>query len=75
MRIFVFESQTREGLHAFAGDIAGNRLPGRVGPWRLIGGSPPGGSLPHGISRKMIEHAITAKGFQMWRLKAEPAAK
>ena len=42
MRIFLFESQTRDGLHAFAGDIAGTRLPDRVGPWRLVSGSPPG---------------------------------
>jgi hypothetical protein len=72
MRIFVFESQTRQGLHAFAGDIAGSRLPGRVGPWRLIGGSPPGRSLPHGIPRRMIERAIGTEGFQLWRLKVAP---
>ena len=69
MRIFVFESKSRHGLHAFAGDIVGSRLPDRVGPWRLIAGSPPGGSLPHGIPRRMIERAIDAEGFQLWRLK------
>ena len=73
MRIFVFESQTRMGLHAFAGDIAGTRLPGRVGPWRLIRGSPSGGPLPHGIPRRTIERAIGAEGFQLWRLKEEAA--
>ena len=74
MRIFVFELQTRMGLHAFAGDIAGSRLPARVGPWRLIHGSPPGGSLPHGIPRRPIERAIVADGFQMWRLKINAPA-
>ena len=75
MRIFLFESQTRDGLHAFAGDIAGTRLPGRVGPWRLVSGSPPGASLPHGIPRRMIERAIGVEGFQLWRLKVAPVAK
>ncbi|MGO9743854.1 MAG: hypothetical protein ACLPN5_20530 [Roseiarcus sp.] len=75
MRIFVFESQTRQGLHAFAGDIAGSKLPDRVGPWRLIHGSPPGGSLPHGIPRATIERAIDAEGFQLWRLKVAATAK
>ena len=74
MRIFIFESQSRDGLCAFAGDIAGTRLPGRVGPWRLVAGSPPGSSLPHKIPRRMIERAIGAQGFQMWRLKPEPVA-
>ncbi len=75
MRIFLFESQTRQGLHAFASDIAGTRLPDRVGPWRLVSGSPSGGLLPHGIPRRMIERAIGAEGFQLWRLKATPEAK
>ncbi len=75
MRIFVFESQTRQGLHAFAGDIAGSKLPDLVGPWRLISGSPPGGELPHKLPRRMIERAIVADGFQMWKLKATPTAK
>ena len=75
MRIFLFESKTRQGLHAFAGDIAGSKLPDRVGPWRLISGSPPGGALPHKIPRRMIERAIGVEGYQMWRLKAVPTAK
>jgi hypothetical protein len=75
MRIFVFESSKHMGLHAFAGDISGSRLPDRVGPWRLIRGSPSGGSLPHGIPRRTIERAIGAAGFQMWRLKIDEPAK
>ena len=77
MRIFVFESQSRKGLHAFAGDKTGSRLPGSVGPWRLLFGSETGRSLPHGISRPPIEEAIVAEGFQLWRLKvaAEEAAQ
>lgn len=75
MRIFVFESQTRQGLNAFAGDIAGSRLPERVGPWRLISGSPSGSALPHSISRRTIERAIGSTGFQLWRLKDTAVAK
>jgi len=67
VRIFVFESQTRQGLNAFAGDIAGSRLPERVGPWRLISGSPSGSAL--------IERAIGSTGFQLWRLKDTAVAK
>ena len=75
MRIFVFESQTRKGLRAFAGDIAGSKLPNQVGPWRFIRSSPPGGPLPHGLPRRAIEGAINSEGFQLWRLKAAEAAK
>ena len=74
MRIFAFASETRTGLHAFAGDKVGSRLPSRVGPWRLIFGSAPGRQLPHGISRAAMEQAIRAEGFQMWRLKTEDPA-
>jgi hypothetical protein len=70
MRIFVFASERHKGLHAFAGDGGGSRLPARVGPWRLLFGSAPGASLPHGIGRPAIERAIVAEGFQLWRLKS-----
>lgn len=74
MRIFAFMSETRPGLHAFAGDKAGSRLPHRVGPWRLLFGSGSGTHLPHGISRTAMEQAIRTEGFQMWRLKTEAPA-
>ncbi len=70
MRIFVFASETREGLHAFAGDKMGTRLPSQVGPWRLLFGSASGGSLPHGVQRGPIERTILAEGFQLWRRKS-----
>lgn len=75
MRIFVFVSQTRQDLHAFAGDLVGSKLPDRVGPWRLLRGVPPGSALPHGISRSAVERAIGAEGFQLWRLKVAESAK
>jgi hypothetical protein len=75
MRIFVFASESLDGLHAFAGDRVGSRLPTRVGPWRLLFGSEPGNALPHGISRRPIERAILLGGFQMWRLKPPASQK
>ena len=70
MRIFIFRSETRENLHALAGDAAGSRLPERVGPWRLISAAPAGAPLPYSIPRPGIEKAIRSKGFQLWRLRA-----
>jgi hypothetical protein len=74
MRIFAFASETRPGLHAFAGDKVGSRLPPVAGPWRVLFGSAPGSHLPYGISRSAIERAIRAEGFQMWRVKAKDPA-
>ena len=74
MRIFVFKSQTRQDLHAFAADITGTKLPERFGPWLLIGSAPHSGPLPHRFPRPAIERAIHTEGFQMWRLKAAAAA-
>ncbi len=69
MRIFVFASESRKSLHAFAGDSMGSRLPDGVGPWSLLFESAAGAALPHGIGRRPIERAIVAEGFQLWRLK------
>lgn len=73
MRIYIFKSETRTELRAFAGDEVGSMLPKHHGPWTVTGivgsGSPP----PHKISRDAIEEAIELHGFQMWKL-AKPAA-
>jgi hypothetical protein len=69
MRIYVFASESRKGLHAFAGDSSGSRLPARVGPWRCLFAAAPGASLPHGIARRTVERAIVAEGYQLWRMK------
>ena len=37
MRIYIFKSETRRGLRAFAGDPAGSKLPNQHGPWTPIG--------------------------------------
>jgi len=75
MRIFAFASESRPGLHAFAGDKIGSRLPSVAGPWRILFGSAAGTHLPYGISRPAMERAIRAEGFQMWRVKSKTPAR
>ena len=74
MRIFVFRSHSRPGLGAFAGDNAGNRLPEKFGPWRLVATVPHNVALPHGVARPGIETAILGEGFQLYRLKTNVPA-
>ena len=68
MRIYIFKSETRKELHAFAGDPEGSRLPVHHGPWTAIGIVRPEKDPPHNFSRRVIEGAIDATGFQLWRL-------
>jgi hypothetical protein len=68
MRIYIFKSETRKGLHAFAGDPMGTKLPQNHGPWTVTGVVGPDRSPPHNLSRDAIEEAIDAEGFQLWRL-------
>ena len=37
LHIYIFKSETRRGLRAFAGDPAGSKLPNQHGPWAAIG--------------------------------------
>jgi hypothetical protein len=69
MRIYVFKSETREHLHAFAGDASGDKLPKQHGPWTATGVVAADRAPPHGFSRDAIEKAIDADGFQLWRLR------
>ena len=68
MRIYIFKSETRRDLRAFAGDLTGSKLPPNHGPWTAIGAIAPGNTPPHNLSRGAIEEAIEAQGFQLWRL-------
>jgi hypothetical protein len=68
MRIYIFKSETRKDLRAFAGDLAGSRLPANHGPWTATGAIGPDSAPPHNFSRDAIEEAIEAEGFQLWRL-------
>ena len=75
MRLYIFKSEARTDLHAFAGDLTGSKLPSQHGPWRITGAVGPDNAPPHNLSRQTIEEAIGAAGFQLWRQgkKAEAA--
>jgi hypothetical protein len=75
MRLYVFKSDASGELRAFAGDIAGSRLPEKYRPWHAVGAVAPGADPPHKLSREGIEKAIEAHGFQLWRLKAKAKAE
>ncbi len=61
MRIYIFNSETRKGLHAFVGDPMGSKLPQNHGPWTVTGVVGPNRSPPHNFSRDAIEEAIDAE--------------
>ena len=73
MRIYIFKSETREELRAFAGDPGGSRLPKHHGPWTATGIVAPERAPPHNFSREMIEEAIEGAGYQLWRVAKKPA--
>lgn len=61
----MFESESREGLFAFAGEPLGSHLPERHGPWRASGdGKEPRLSR---VDRNAIDAAVKKVGFQLWR--------
>ena len=74
MRIYIFKSETRKELRAFADDLVGSKLPERHGPWTATGVVGPESVPPHNFSRTEIENAIGADGFQLWRLRREMEA-
>jgi hypothetical protein len=67
MRIYIFKSETRSNLLAFASDLTGSKLPENHGPWTATGAVGPEAAPPHKLSRNAIESAIEAEGFQLWR--------
>jgi hypothetical protein len=69
MRIFMFASQAKDDLHAFAGDEAGSKLPAKYGPWGLTGTLSSREAPPHKFPRRVIEQALATEGFQLWRTK------
>ena len=74
MRFFIFKSETRKGLRAFAGDPAGSKLPENHGPWSITGVVTEDRAPPHNLSREAIEKAIADEGFQLWRLSKKTEA-
>jgi hypothetical protein len=43
--------------------------------WVITGAIAPGGTPPYNLSREAIEKAITASGFQLWRLRETAEAQ
>lgn len=74
MRIFMFKSEGKSDLRAFAGDSAGSKLPRQHGPWHAVGVIRPEKDPPHNFSRDAIEKAIETTGFQLWRVKPKADA-
>jgi hypothetical protein len=68
MRLYIFKSETRKALRAFAGDPAGSKLPKSHGPWTVTGVVSADREPPHNFSRGAIEEAIGGEGFQLWRV-------
>jgi hypothetical protein len=68
MRLFMFRSEGRPGLHAFTTDTAGHKLPSRHGPWTAIGMIREDKQPPHNMSRDAIEKGISDQGFQLYRI-------
>jgi hypothetical protein len=74
MRIYVFKSETTNGLRAFTGDGAGAKLPDQFRPWHAVGTIGPDEDPPHALPRDAIESAIKDRGFQLWRMKVKAKA-
>jgi hypothetical protein len=68
IRIFIFKSEARPDLGAFTGDLAGLALPSQFKPWRVVAAVAPDQDPPYKLSREVIEVAIKARGFQLFRL-------
>jgi len=68
MRLYIFKSETRKALCAFAGDPMGSKLPPNHGPWTVTGVVSADRVPPHNFSRDAIQEAIDGEGFQLWRL-------
>jgi len=69
MHIYIFKSEAKNRLRAFAGDREGSKLPQKHGPWTGVGVLRPDKDPPHHFSREAIEKAIGTDGFQLWRMK------
>jgi hypothetical protein len=49
--------------------VAGRKLPDQFSPWRQIGAVRAENAPPYNLSHDLIEKAINAHGFQLWRVK------
>lgn len=68
-KLYMFRSGASAGLHGFAAESSGARLPAKFAPWAGIGVLRPDQSPPHGLQRAAIEEGVAKLGYQMWRRK------
>jgi hypothetical protein len=69
MRLYIFKSESKPGLGAFAGDGAGTKLPKNFAPWRVVGLVSAKRAPPHGLPRAKIEAGIQTAGYHLLRVK------
>src|SRR5215831_13175754 len=74
MRIYIFKSETRKGLHAFAGNPMGSKLPQNHGPWTVTGVVGPDRAPPHNFSLMRSKKQSMLKGFSSggWAKRRKP---
>lgn len=68
-KLFMFDSESNETLHAFTDVDTAEKLPSQHGPWSVAGVVRADQDPPHGLARTAIERGIKANGFQLWRSK------
>jgi hypothetical protein len=68
MRLFMFKSEGTRGLHAFARDPGGQKLPARHGPWTAVGVVREDKDPPYRMSRVVIEKSFADQGFQLYKV-------
>jgi hypothetical protein len=71
--LFMFRSETSDGLCCFSRNARGESLPAKFAPWQAFGVLRIDQNPPHGMSRKAIESGIKANGYQLWRKKKSTA--
>jgi hypothetical protein len=64
MHIYIFKSETRRGLRAFAGDPMGTKLPQNHGPWTVTGVVGPDGSPAKALGLE-IPTAVLARADEV----------
>jgi hypothetical protein len=72
--IYQFTS-TSMALGAFTRDRSAQVLPAKYGPWEFVAIIDSYQRFPFGFPRKIVEQEIANRGFQLWRMKPEGAAK
>ena len=73
--LFSFKSRSREGLHAFTGDRAGEQLPRQFRPWRAQGIIYKDQAPPHAFSRSAIERSSAITDFNSGESAISPRGK